>query len=368
MRRDRRLAWTFIVAFFIVDGLLRFGYFWFEELARHSGTPILEPFINEMTGSAAMILVFFPLVAFFRGFPWRRDHALTVIPVWLAGFVAYSALKTLFLWGTRAALYPLAGLGTFDYGDMLFRFPMEAFNDVLSYALFGVGVHVWDFYQAARANELRAARLEASLQQARLKGLEARIQPHFLFNTLNTISSVMYRDPEEADRMLSQLSDLLRLTLESGDAQEITVEEEVHTLRLYLDIMRARYPDRLRADIRVDPEAGDASVPRFLLQPLVENSIRHGISRRQDSGRIAVDIARSDGVLRIRVEDDGPGIAGDPARAIGRGIGLSSTRDRLRHLYGDAASLSLANREPHGLVVSLALPLGHPGGRAERSG
>jgi LytS/YehU family sensor histidine kinase len=166
----------------------------------------------------------------------------------------------------------------------------------------------------------------------------------------------MYGDVPSADRMMSRLSDLLRVTLEAPPDQEVSLEDELELLRLYLEIMEARFGDRLRVLVEAGDEARAALVPTMVLQPLVENAIQHGVARRSGIGRVWVAARRSGQRLALEVRDDGPGISGDPKEAMGKGIGLSATADRLRQLYGETSSIQLLEREPHGLIVRLGLP------------
>ena len=201
---------------------------------------------------------------------------------------------------------------------------------------------------------MRLARVEAELGEARLEALEGRLHPHFLFNALNTVSSVMYEDVAVADTMLSRLADLLRRTLRRPGGSDVPLSEELETLDLYLSIMRARFADRLQVDVTVEEDARTARVPPLVLQPLVENAIIHG-----DPGaaaRIGVRARRDNGTLLLEVEDNGPGVAGPPSEAVGRGIGLGTTARRLAHLYGDRAGVTLENLPGGGVRAVITLP------------
>jgi signal transduction histidine kinase len=353
----RRRALLLCALIFLVDGLFRTGYFHFGARARGSDLPFLDSFISELTGSLAGAIVFFAIVIpAARRWPLRGSWWPRHLIAHAGALVVFSVAKTLIMWGSRIVLFPLAGLGFYDYGDMLYRFPMEFSNDVFFYALLLSVVHVWDAWRALRDRELREARLEANLTQARLQALQGQLQPHFLFNTLNVISSVMYDDPERADRLISRLSDLLRTSLGVPDRPEIALEEELHILGEYVEIMRARYGERLVVTTHVDAAARESKVPVFLLQPLVENAIEHGLAKRAGEGRIEVRAVREGDALVLRVIDSGPGIDGDPAAVFGKGVGLTNTRERLRHLYGAAAELRLAQPPGGGLTVEVALP------------
>jgi len=212
-------------------------------------------------------------------------------------------------------------------------------------------VHAVDYYAKYRDREVRASQLETRLAEARLAALKRQMNPHFLFNTLNSISSLMYVDPAAADAMLARLSELLRLALDADGEQEVPLDRELTMLSRYLEIERIRFEERLRVEIDVAPDLLDARVPVLSLQPLAENAIRHGIARRPEGGTLTVRAARDNGHLRLAVEDDGPGL-GESAD----GIGLSNLRARLEHLYGKAQRLDLADRPGGGVSVEITIP------------
>ena len=204
----------------------------------------------------------------------------------------------------------------------------------------------------ASEQESRASRLEARLVQAQLDALRMQLHPHFLFNTLNAISALQLEEPETAQRMLVRLSDFLRLTLENSGVQEVTVEREIEFLARYLEIERLRFHGKLAVEIAVDPETRGALVPNLILQPIVENAIRHGISTSAGPGRVEIHAARQNGSLLLSVRDTGPGLLGVPQN----GRGLAITRDRLDRLYGGASHLSFENAPSGGLEVRVRIP------------
>ncbi|HEX4229901.1 MAG TPA: histidine kinase [Bryobacteraceae bacterium] len=210
--------------------------------------------------------------------------------------------------------------------------------------------------QAALRLELRSSQLEGQLTRAHLSALKMQLQPHFLFNTLNTIMVlVRQRKSRDAEEMLGRLSDLLRCVLEDVDTQEIPLRRELEYLQLYLSIEQVRFQDRLRVEIAMDPEVFDASVPHMVLQPIVENAIRHGIGGSSSAGKIRISARRVEGTLEMQVQDDGPGL-GPASGGHTSGIGLRNTRARLAQLYGDAASFSLRNDDYRGVVATVILP------------
>ena len=225
------------------------------------------------------------------------------------------------------------------------------------WAIVGVS-HSLEYYRKYQERELRTAELEAGLAQARLQALQMQLNPHFLFNTLHSISSLMHRDVEAADRMISRFSDLLRLALENTDAHEVPLREELDFLRTYLDIERTRFGERLSVLMDIAPETLEARVPNLVLQPLVENAIQHGIEPHAKPGQIELRARREDGKLLLQVRDNGDGIS-DPSQLTG-GIGVSNTRARLQQLYGDAHRFEFRNGDGGGLLVNVIIPFRAP--------
>jgi two-component system, LytTR family, sensor kinase len=208
-------------------------------------------------------------------------------------------------------------------------------------------------FRLAQAQQLAAAHLQTKLAEAQLENLRLQLQPHFLFNTLNAISSVMYEDVKAADVMLTQLSDLLRLTLRASRAHEITLAEELQITRLYLELMQKRFEEKLRVNYAIDSALENSLVPQLILQPLLENSLRHGMKPGGEVMDISIAARRENGSLVLRVSDSGTGLGlMDPAATFGRGVGLSNIRDRLAHLYGAGQEFSIGNRATGGAEVT----------------
>jgi len=342
-RRFRGLAiWLAAVA---VPGLLLFLYHYLAVLAAGKMENPLNPFISELTGALVGGLLFFPIRALVRRWPLTRAGWPRRLPVYLLALPAAGAIATTMMWGLRSILYPLAGLGAYDYGVMPLRYLMELPLQVIWLTGLVAGLHAWYALQAARARELRAAQLEGSLARAQLRNLRLQLQPHFLFNALNTISATMYEDPRAADEMLDQLAELLRASLRTAQTDEVPLADELAVLDRYLAILRARFGERLAVVIEVEPGLADALVPSMIFQPLVENAVRHGGlegGERGGRGAVAVRARREDGRLVLEVEDDGPGMAGGRDRA-GNGVGLAGTVERLQLLYGADQSFTAGN-------------------------
>jgi two-component system LytT family sensor kinase len=222
------------------------------------------------------------------------------------------------------------------------------------WAIVGLSLAV-AYYHEARERALRASQLETRLVEAQLQTLQRQLQPHFLFNTLHAISALMHKDVEQADRMLSRLSELLRLTLDKVGVAEVRVKDEIEFLEKYLLIEQTRLQDRLSVTFEVQPETLDARVPRLILQPLVENAIKHGIAPRPGEGRIAIRVRREGNRLQMEVRDNGDGLSLDALAALQKGVGLSNTHARLKHHYGIDYRFEFC-REPGGLTVRVVVP------------
>jgi signal transduction histidine kinase len=213
--------------------------------------------------------------------------------------------------------------------------------------------HALDFHRQSQERELTAAQLRTRLAEANLQALQRQLHPHFLFNTLNTISALMHRDTQAADAMLERLGDLLRLTLDRVGTQHVSLKDELDFLRKYLEIEKTRFGERLQVHIEVELDTLDALVPNLVLQPLVENALRHGIGPKIGGGRVDI-IARRDGQeLRLEVRDNGVGLTSD---AFHKGVGLTNTRSRLEHLYGDRYRFECHTPRGGGLLVTVMIP------------
>jgi len=232
-----------------------------------------------------------------------------------------------------------------DYGVMLYWLIL-----LISYS--------FNYQRRYREGEVRATRLEAQLAQAQLQALKMQLHPHFLFNTLHSISALVHKNADAADKMIARLGDFLRLTLENSGAQEVSLAQELEFLKCYLEIERIRFEDRLAVQIDVEPQTLDARLPNLILQPIVENAIRHGISTRTSAGRIEMEARRLNGALQVQVTDNGPGLSSgsNTGSIVKAGVGLANTQARLKQLYGDEHRLDLANAASGGLTVILEIP------------
>ena len=216
-----------------------------------------------------------------------------------------------------------------------------------------VVAHALYYYRGLREKEAQTARLTAQLAQAQLHALKMQIHPHFLFNTLNSIAALLHKDVEAADRMIARLGDFLRLTLKSSDAQLVDFEQELEFLKCYLEIEHIRFQDRLTVEMDIDPHALKAVVPNLILQPIVENAVRHGVAKQTYPGRIIIRARRQGERLIMNVEDNGAGLK---ANSNGSGIGLKNTRARLEQFYGKDFCFQIENGRERGASVTLDVP------------
>jgi signal transduction histidine kinase len=290
--------------------------------------------------------------------PITRDGWKRWLPVHLAGVAAAIFVHELgFVLLERLANTGMNAPAEFSRHLLLYLVKRAPFDLLVYAALAGVGTGM-SLYRRAQDRERHAAQLESQLTRAQLDVLRNQLQPHFLFNTLNTISSLVHSDVEAADRVVSRLGDMLRLSLQHNGRHEVTLREELDFLGHYVDIQRSRFRDRLTVTIDVAPELLDGQVPTFMLQPLVENAIRHGIEPRTAAGQVLVRARREGQRLILEVSDNGPGLVDPPPSGTGngRGIGLTNTRARLLQLYGNQQSISLANRPEGGVMVRAEIP------------
>jgi hypothetical protein len=247
------------------------------------------------------------------------------------------------------------------WATMKYNFVSVFHWNVLIYWTIVACNHAIHYYRSYREHEIRTSHLEAQLAQAQLQALKMQLHPHFLFNTLHSVSALIHKNPDAADRMITRLGDFLRTTLENAGTQEITLQKEIEFINCYLEIEQIRFQDRLRVILDIDPEALDALVPNLLWQPVLENAIRHGIAVRSELGCIEIGARKEGGRLRVSIRDNGPGIPGGSkvGGVPNEGIGLANTRARLRQLYGENHSFELRNGTPGGLEVILEIPFKH---------
>jgi hypothetical protein len=338
-----------VFAFWTLLGFVFGAQFHFASEQIGNPVPWARALSHSLADWYAFALLSIPAVLLARKFVIERPHAARSLLVHFGAAAAFSLAYV----GLRA------GIAALQNGDLAFATAFRAllvkswhFNLLVYWVIVAVN-HAFDYYDKLREREVRTAELERCLTEARLQALQMQLNPHFLFNTLHAIASLMHKDVDAADRMLVRLGELLRHALEATDTQEVTLREELDFLSRYLDIERTRFGARLNLEMRIAPETLDALVPNLILQPLLENAIRHGIEPHARPGRIEVGARREGESLRLEVRDNGDGLAGG---ALTEGVGLSNTRARLSQLYGQAQKFSLSNAPQGGFLASVDLP------------
>jgi len=351
-QRNRQfwLEAALIFAGWTVFGLLMANQFHMQAELR--GRPVswaeaLRPNLLESYLWAFTTLAIFWLA---RRFPLERGRVLRRIAVHLVAAVGIAM--------ARAAFMVELGRRVDWVGVRIFsrQFWGSSGQNLLFYALLLGIAHAVLYHARYRERERAPERLAAGLAEARLQALKMQLQPHFLFNTLNAISALMHRDVEAADEMLARLSDLLRMALDQRGMQEIPLKDELEFVEKYLEIEQARFGDRFSVSTAVAPETLDAVVPNLVLQPLVENCVRHAVSTRLEPTHVDIRAQRIGDMLQLQVCDDGPGLPNVPSRP-SRGVGLANTRARLEQLYGEAQRMEFSRpAAPSGLIVTVEIP------------
>jgi two-component system LytT family sensor kinase len=344
-----RRAYSWMV--YVLLGMLFGAYLGINQMIGNRGRIALwKPFVWEMS-SAVVIFACIPLVVRFeqkfrldaRGW-WRTllAHA--------GGAVAFSAVHVMGILILRKSIYALMG-ETYDFGNLALGSFYELQKDLITYTVILVVIFAYRQFKVRRSGEIRAAELAAELSEARLRHLTAQIEPHFLFNALNAISNRMHEDVDAADRMISDLGHLLRAAYDSDGHALVPLASELQWLRGYTAMMSERFRGKLTFELSVPSGLETVAVPRLLLQPLVENALRHGLP--DGRGTLRVEVERHGAQLRYNVSDDGVGLG---ERAVKPGTGLSNVVRRLELLFPGAHSFDLQPRQPKGTLATLSFP------------
>ncbi|MCP5520377.1 MAG: sensor histidine kinase [Verrucomicrobiales bacterium] len=353
--RQSWVPWSLFVGFWTVLGLSFASQFYLSSRLFGYYTVTWGQAISVTLGDwYVWALLSLPIISVARRFPLHRRnwHRLVVI------HVTFSLVICLAYVLIRAAIgqlqNPMLGMTTTFRGTVEQLLLKNSLLNLIIYWIIVSVSHAFDYYRKFRDREVETADLERRLVEARLMALQMQLNPHFLFNTLHTISALVHKDPDAADEMIARLSGLLRLALENTDANEVPLREELDFLQRYLEIEQTRFGARLKVSQDIASETLDGRVPNLLLQPLVENAIRHGVERTSRPGVIELRAWREGDRLHLEVADNGRGVAaGQPVRP---GVGLSNTRSRLHHLYGDRQTFRIRSRPEGGLTVSITLP------------
>ena len=284
---------------------------------------------------------------------WIRNSLIHLpISIILSGIV--TAIGHIMVW-----LYLGLPLGRPFSFERMGRFVLANFSEGIGiYMLIALTSYAFNYYLRYHEGQVRTLQLEAQLSKAQLEALKMQLHPHFLFNTLHSISALLTQDTEAARRMITRLGDFLRLTLENSGSEEVTLQQEMEFLTCYLAIERIRFQDRLLTRIDVDDDTLNAKVPNLILQPIVENAIRHGIASRSTPGLIEIEAKHLNGLVRIQVRDNGPGLSEHriSENLFNRGLGLANTGQRLERLYGSRHLFDLRNNPNGGFVVTMEIP------------
>ncbi len=304
----------------------------------------------------AWVLFLPAIVALARRFPLASGSLERTIPANAAGalvLVPAHVMLTLLIWHATGLTLEVSGVAAAP-PDVRALLAGRLASELLTYTTLVCLAQLTIDRRVVRERALASSRLATRVAHAELESLRAQLCPHFLFNALNATSALVTSDPEGAERMLARLSGLLRTALGSEGINEVPLESELAFARRYLDVEQIRFSERLDVRYAVEGETLRAQVPNFLLQPIVENAIHHGFAQRPGPLSITIRAERVGDRLRVRVEDDGPGLAADAPRR--KGIGLRNTRARLEHLYGDGFSFDLRNRPEGGAVAEVYIP------------
>jgi len=362
MRFTRTVKWGLVILFWLGWSAACTSFSYSFRVALHK--PIAWMELSRMYFAAYALWgpLFTPIAVFMaRRFPFEK-------PIWLRSLVVHCfaapAIASIHAWICTIFsfwIWPeMSAYGTVTKPQMFQRyFLMYGTDNIFIYWSIVFVMQGWIYYERYRDRELRASVLQTQLAKAQLQALKVQLHPHFLFNTLNSVSELMHQDVNTAERVITRLSDLLRMALENIGLQEVPLSQELDFVKGYLEIEQLRFQDRLRVELDIAPESLDCRIPNLLLQPIVENAIRHGIAKSSELGLIQIFTRKISDRLLIVVSDNGPGLNvngnGKPSTA-NFGIGLSTTRGRLEFLYGQEQTFVLNNLPERGLEVRISLP------------
>ena len=351
--RQHWSRWTFFFAFWTLVGL-SFASQLYLSTSKAGWSITWGQAVSSSLGDwYVFALLAIPSVKLARRFSFDRLNWGRAVVVHVVASVCFSLLYIVL----RAWLGQVQGWMTqnpVSFGEAFQPLLLKTFQyNLWVYWVIIAVTHAFDYYRKFHERELRASELEKRLAQARLQALQSQLNPHFLFNTLHTISALMHKDVEAADRMVMKLSELLRTALDNSGTHEVALREELDFLGKYLEIEKTRFRERLSVEMEIAPETLEAAVPNLVLQPLVENAIRHGVERHARPGKIVLRSQARDGELELQVQDNGSGIDHEKSR---EGIGISNTRSRLQQLYGAGQKFELQNLAAGGLLARVVIP------------
>lgn len=340
----------------LVRTLLLTAYLALGDQQRGQSDTLPLRFVDEMTGALTALPLLAVVAWAASRWPVGQGKWRASLPPQFVVFVAFSVGHTVAMETSRWFLYPFIDEArAYNVRALTLAVWHELPMDLFNYATFVAAIALWQFWWAATERERRDADLRRALVEAQLSALRLQLQPHFLFNALNTVSATMYDDPARADAMIGELSELLRASLRTNSGDTVPLREELDIAARYVRLQRERFGARLDVSFDVPEDCLGVAVPVFVLQPLIENAVRHGRVERLGQGTVRVMARRSEDRLSLEVWDDG----GDGSAAVGTGLGLRSIEERLRLLHGEAASFE-AGAANGGWRVRVTLPSGDP--------
>lgn len=359
------LRWGLIVATFLFIGIYRSGINLLFFIGQRRPIDWNIALNYELFYWIIWIFLVPALLVFARRFRLERKRIWRHLAAHFAFALMVSFVQMKIWLIFQHALFPGAGQNPVPIPSILFSFniplsTMGILNNIYHYWIIAGIYYMLDYLIKHRDREIKASRLQAQLVQAELTAMKIQIHPHFLFNTLHTIAAKARKnDNSTVIKMLVSLGDLLRKTMDYSHQQEVPLQIEMELLDNYLEIQQERFSSRLKINKVIDPGAHDVLVPNFLLQPIVENAIIHGVDKKDSIGTITIKVRKLSDHLFIEVKDDGPGLPNDWDKDSHSGLGVSNTRKRIEQLYGSNGSLLIDNRSSGGVVVTIRIPIHH---------
>lgn len=352
---SKKQKWLVLFVIYILVGLWQTGIFVYDNLASHEPARFAMTLVQEITGALTGFLLLPLLIYFFKSVPLQQGKILKRLPSYFLVWIVYGIVLTYMLYYSRTIVFIMFDLGQFQYGLMIPRIIMETIKQFFVFwVIYFIRLYVVNL-QETQIERLRAEKFQKELTRSRLQTLQMQLNPHFLFNTLNVISSTMYDNIKAADTMIADLSDLLRQTLNSMNWEAHPLRNELSLLDLYIKIMKERFQEKLTINLDIADDAMDALVPGFILQPFVENSIRYSMEESAEAV-ISITAKKERDTLRISITDNGPGVPPNFDPTATQGVGISNALERLKTLYDKDQHLQFENNDNGGVSVMIALP------------
>ena len=354
----KHIDWTFVriaLAFILASTLLNVGAFFAEDYAPDGHVEWLRIFVNEFTGGITILVLLLPLILFYNRFPIQKPLIAKKIFIHILGTVVFGVLFFIIMYGQRFILYPALDLRTTEvFNNLHIRFLMEFAKLFFYYWVWYIGYHFYQLYKERRNQELALQELKNRLLHTELQALQNRLNPHFFFNTLNVISSLMYDDPEKADKLIVQLSSFLRKVIGFHENPVHSIQEELDLTDQYLALMQARYEENLIIKRNIEVENWQCQIPAMTFQPFLENAIQYTLDY-QSPAVIHFEIQEENARLVCVISDNGPGIS--DKTVLENGVGVTTVIDRLNKYYGDDFKCDIGNLDKGGTIVQLVIPI-----------